>query len=365
MKASRVMWSLGLAATVFVAGQRSAIAADAAPAKEISSFGLIKAPAVETVRGQAQDWLKTVGKTDEASQQKFDAIWKNDDQTTLEKLTETFVLGSADAAKLMTEARNPTGPAPKELPTVLRDAKNQPAFLRANLGLAYAKALSNRRIYEDGLEALKGVKVDQVVDPAAFYFTKAVAEHALQNREEATKSIGKLLDDVSDAPERYKMVAALMFFDMATWQDKGLGKIGQLMGTVERRLEVARGGPITIKVEQEIIRRLEEEIKKLESQAGGGGGGAGGCPAGGKPGDGMPGDKNNPSNPQKDSYGGQNTGPGKVNPKDFENKAAWIAKLPEKDRAKAIQDSVRGLPPGSRKIVEDYFKKVASESGAK
>ena len=66
----------------------------------------------------------------------------------------TLGLGDPDAAKLLAEARDPAAPAPKEVPAVLRDAK-LPAFFRANLALAYAKALTGKRVYEEALEALK------------------------------------------------------------------------------------------------------------------------------------------------------------------------------------------------------------------
>ena len=36
-----------------------------------------------------------------------------------------------------------------------------------------------------------------------------------------------VLEDVADAPERYKLVAMLMLYDMQTWQDKDLGEIAR------------------------------------------------------------------------------------------------------------------------------------------
>jgi hypothetical protein len=46
---------------------------------------------------------------------------------------------NAEAAKLLTEAKNPIAVAPTTLPAVLSDSK-QSAFFRNNLSLAYAKA---------------------------------------------------------------------------------------------------------------------------------------------------------------------------------------------------------------------------------
>ncbi|MBY0527212.1 MAG: hypothetical protein K2R98_27705 [Gemmataceae bacterium] len=355
---------LGLSAVIATANPVSALGAE--KAKEFAGFGVLRAPSAETVKAQAQEWFKNAGKTDEASQQAFNAIWADADRPLLDKVTDTFVLGSPDAAKLMAEARNVAAPAPKEVPTTLRDMKAN-TFYRANLALAYAKALSNRRVYEEALDSLKTVKAEQVVDPATFFFHKAVCEHGLIKKDEATKTITRLLDDVADAPERYKMVAALMFFDMQGWKEKlDLGHIGRLMGNVERRLDLARGGAETQKIEREVIHRLDELIKQLEKQGGGGAGAGSGPPNGGacpggaggsQPGN-SPGNTNQPSAPQQDSMGGTNGGPGNVDLKELKNKIESWGKLPEKERAAAMQDLIKSLPAANQKQIEEYYKAI-------
>src|SRR5262249_26127077 len=140
----------------------------------------------------------------------------------------------------------------------------------------YAKALVSRKVYEEAHDALKGVRPEQVVDPAAYFFNKAVAEHGMLLKADATRSVARLLDDVPDAPERYKMVGALIFLDLQPRKDKDLGDIGGKMNNIERRLELAGGGPHTQKLQKEVVMRLDEIIKKLETQQKGGGGGGGG-----------------------------------------------------------------------------------------
>ncbi|MFL5339514.1 MAG: hypothetical protein ACJ8F7_05035, partial [Gemmataceae bacterium] len=148
-----------------------------------------------------------------------------------------------------------------------------PEFLRANLALLFAKAISSRRVYEEALEALKAVKPESVFDPSVYYFHKAVAEHALMKKDEAAQSIVRLLDDVADAPDRYKMVATLMFFDMQGWKkdEKDLSNIAMLMDNSGRRLEIARAGKQTQDIQKKIVFRLDEVIKELENQAKSGG----------------------------------------------------------------------------------------------
>jgi hypothetical protein len=325
--------------------------------KEAATFGTLRSADPVAVRAQAEAWLKEAGKADAATQQAFADIWGGD-RTVLDKVADTLALGSPDAKKLLDEARDPASAAPTGVPALVKD-KKLPAFFRANLALAYAKALSNRRIYEEALEVLDAAKPEQVVDPATFLFHKAVAEHSLTKSREAGNTIVRLLDDVSDAPERYKMVAALMVFDMMTWKDKDLGSIARKMDNIERRLDLSRGGPKTQKLQKEVVARLDELIKEMENQCNCKCNG-GNCPNGGNGNN--PNNTTNPSSPQNDSFGGTGSGPGNVDPKKLKEMAEVWGKLPEKERAKAMAELTRDMPPRYREVIEKYFKEI-SKSG--
>jgi hypothetical protein len=257
---------VALCGALLCAGSAAADEAKKVP-KETPSFGTLRTAAPDVARNQAEEWLKSVGKTDEATQKAFADLWSSD-RTVLDKVTQTICLGSADAKQLLDEARDPKASAPTQVPALIKD-KKLPSFFRANLALAYAKALSGKRVYEEALEALETVKPEQVADPGAYLFYRAVAEHSLMKGREAAVSIVRLLDDVSDAPERYKWVSALMAVDMANWREKDLGAIARKMDNVERRLDLSRGGPKTQKLQKEIIARLDELIKEKENQGGG------------------------------------------------------------------------------------------------
>jgi hypothetical protein len=353
----------GLALAILL-GSGATISVQAADTKPTpASFGSLQSVAPDAARDQALAWLKTTNKSDAESLKAFDAIWTSD-RPVLDKVADTFCLGDSEAATLMADARKVGAAAPLEVPALLQDAK-KPVFYRANLTLAYAKALSNRRVYEESLDALNNVKAEQVVDPASYLFYKAVSEHALTDRLAANTSIIRLLDDVSDAPERYKMVAALMVYDMLGWQDKDMGWISRKMDNIERRLELARGGPTTQKMQKQVVARLDEMIKELENQQKGGGQCNGGnCPGGGQPGNNA---NNNirPSAPQNDSNGGNGTGPGDVDPRKLKEIADVWGKLPEKDRVKAMTDMTRDMPPKYREVIENYFKNLDNNKGSK
>jgi hypothetical protein len=234
--------------------------------KDLASFGALEPADAKAVKAEAQAWFKGVVK-DAAKQKLFEAIWQAADRPLFDRVVDTLILDDA-TAKLLVAGHNPFAPAPcgpNAVPAAVKDAK-QPAFYRANLALAYAKALSNRRIYEEALDTLKAVKPEEVADPAAYLFHRAVAEHAMLQKDNARRTITRLLDDVAEAPERYKTVGALMLLDMLTWKEKDLNWIARKMDNSGRRLELARGGPVTQKIQKDIVNRLDEIIKELENR---------------------------------------------------------------------------------------------------
>jgi hypothetical protein len=262
LKAAAV--AAGLAVGVASPGK----AADNPPAKPVFAFGALKAMNAATAKAKAEAFLKTTGSFDKAA---FDTIWANESRTVLDRTADSLVLSNTEAAAALAGARKADAPAPVAAPAFFKDAAIDP-FFRANVAAAYAKALAGKNVFEEALDALKVVQPELVVDPASFYFHKAVAENKLILRDQATVSITRLLDDVADAPDRYKMVATLMFFDMQNWSrdEKDLTNIGRLMDNSGRRLDLARGGPQTQDIQKKIVFRLDEVIKDLENQAKGG-----------------------------------------------------------------------------------------------
>ena len=249
-------------------GLGATLPASAADTKTEFTFGTLRAATPEVAKAQAEAWLKKAGKFDQAA---FDKIWAQEEASVLDKTLATLEFGSPEAKKIMDAARVATVEAPKAVPPVLKDEK-QDSYFRGNLALGFARALTNGRVYEESLEALGGIKAEQTVDPAVYFFHRAVAEHALMKKDDAMRSIVRLLDDVADAPDRYTMLGRIMFVEMATWarDEKDLSNIRRLMDNSERRLGQARGGKTTQDIQKKIVFRLDELIKEKENQAKGG-----------------------------------------------------------------------------------------------
>jgi hypothetical protein len=366
-----------LAAGFFVLGGASTVQAY----DKTTSFGALDTMSAETAKTKLTTWLKAVGKGDAATLQKLDAVWKDKDQSILDRVAASFALGDPVAAKLLAEARDNNGPAPIVVPSVFKDEK-QSAFYRANMGLIYSRALVNRRVYEEALATLKLFSPEQMVDPASYLFHRAVCEHAMLQKPEATKSITRLFAEAAQlAPERYKTVATLMLMDMLTWKDKSLGDIARKMENIERRLEIARGGPETQRQQREVLNRLDEMIKKMENKKKKGDGsgdpkpgspgqpGEDECPdGGGKPGPSQPGGPPQgiqpPTGPAGDfAVPPGNGGTGNTTKTQFKKLEAEWDHLPPRERERALQDLTTGMSPRHREAVENYFRNITTAVG--
>ncbi len=308
----------------------------------------------EEAKARAESYLKGASQFNAAA---FEAVWAKSHRSILDRTVESMTQAQPELAELLKNARNPEAEPPTELPKFLSEEGIDP-FFKANVATVYARSLSSKRIYEEALDALKVAMPEQVVDPSTYYFYKAVCEHALIQKDQAVASIVRLLDDVADAPDRYKMVATLMFFDMQNWSAdaKDLSNIGRLMDNSGRRLDLARGGKKTQDIQKKIIFRLDEKIKELENQAKGKSGNGGSCPdgQGGQPGGGTI----NPNNPASDSAVMGGGGDGKVDDKKLKKLAEEWGKLPAAERAKAITEITRDLPPKFKPMIEEYFKSL-------
>ncbi len=344
-----------LALTAVLAG----IGAPAYRADETTAFGSMRAPSHEAVRSQAADWLKSTGQFNQAV---FDAIWSQSDRPMIDLVADTFALGNADARALLADVRDANSPAPTQIPGILNDVK-QPVFFRANLALAYAGALTARRLYDEALAALQGVKADQVIDPAAYYFQRAVAEHRTLQKDDAARSIARLLDEIPNAPERYKAVAALMALDLQQWKSKDLGDIDRKMDRIKDRLGNAQGGPRTRQYQREVLARLDELIKRMENERKKQEPDLPSDPGDTQPGQPRPGQIPNagdPNAPMDESRIGQNRGDGNVTDRKMRDIVELWGKLKEKDRVNAMTEMIRSMPPAYRQMIEDFYRKSAA-----
>ncbi len=365
----RKIFAAAVLSTGLAAIDTTPISAAEPTKKPAFGFSTLKTATPEAAKAKAKAWLESVGKFDQAA---FDKVWADESRTILDRTADSLVLGNTEAAAILANVRKHDAPAPAETPSLLKDAKLD-NFFRTNVVLAFAKAAASKKVYEEALEALNSVTTPEAaVDPSAFYFFKAVSEHATMRKEPATSSIIKLIDDVADAPDRYKMVATLMFFEMQNWSPdpKALSNIGRLMDNSGRRLELARAGDKTQDIQKKIVFRLDELIKEMENKnkPGDGPPNGGNCPGGGPPGGppgNQPGNQINPTQNAADSVIMGGSGAGKVDEKQLRQIAEQWGNLPPEKRAKIVDDITRDQPLKYKQMIDEYFKSLNRIHGYK
>jgi hypothetical protein len=66
----------------------------------------------------------------------------------------------------------------------------------------------------------------------------------------------------------------------------------------------------------------------------------------------------------RDSNIANNSGPGNVDNKRLKNLADNWGKLPEKERAQAMAELTKDMPPRYRQVIENYFRDLAKTKPA-
>jgi hypothetical protein len=305
------------------------------------------------VKGQVTAWLEKAT-PDAALRTKAATLWANVPQEAsgaelLDKLAETVAVVDPNAAKLVEQCAKPRSQLVLPAQSWLADPKT-PSLVATNLRLYYARWLVQNLLFEEAAEQMKTLKPTEVVAPAELLFYQGVVNHRLVNKEEGLKAIDQLLDGAEASPRRYVAVARLMQADLSGLEPDTLDHIARRMSDIERRLDLGRAGPKVRKVEDGVIESLDKLIKKIEEEQ-----------AKQQQQAGMQGNIRSSSPAQKSApLGGR--GPGEVTKKNIGNKSGW-GSMPPKEREEALQNIGREFPAHYRDIIEQYFRRLASEEG--
>ncbi|HEY5312750.1 MAG TPA: hypothetical protein VIK18_09520, partial [Pirellulales bacterium] len=218
-------------------------------------------------------------------------------------------------------------------------------FEARNLRVYYGRWLAHEALYDELLEQVKGLDPAQVADPATLLFCQSVAYHQLLDKDAGLKTVDRLLHDVAAVPARYLSLAKLMRADLDELEDESLDHIARRMEDIRRRLDLGRAGKKVRTEEDGVIASLDkmiEDMEKQQQQQQASGGSAG------------------PSSPMQDSRIAPLKGPGDVAHRDIGHKSGW-GNLPPKQREQALQEIGKDFPPHYRDVIEQYFRRLASE----
>ncbi|MCU0721024.1 MAG: hypothetical protein MUC83_15040 [Pirellula sp.] len=227
-----------------------------------------------------------------------------------------------------------------------------PSWMKSDVQLLACRVLVQNSLYDEALQRLKLIAVDQVSDPSTYLFYTAICQHHLLSRDECLENLSRLLEREMELPTRYAITARLMEADIQPLKEDSLDEISRLMNDVERRLALGRTGKMVRDKQQTIVDKLDKSIEQLEQQIqqqqqqrkqqqqqqN-------------KPSDGSP-------KPMDESQITDVKGPGEVDNKDIGKSSGW-GNLPPAQRKEAIQDMTKDLPSHYRDVVEAYFKKLS------
>lgn len=309
-------------------------------------------PTVEGIKKQALAWLEEKN-PDAVLKTQAEDIWRNlpdvcGEEDALERLAATFALADDNAKALIFLCSSPRTQLTLPPQTWLAESATSP-FMARNMRLHYACWLVRQLLFEEASEQLLGLEEPDVVAPSLLLFYQSVVFHQMLERESGLKSIDRLLQGPESGPKRYRTVAKLMREDLKDLEDDSLEHIARRMDDIRRRLDLGRAGPKVRKIEDGVIESLDKMIKKIEDeqqqqqqQAGG----------------------NNlrPSQPAQDSQIAGGKGPGDVGKKKIGSQSGW-GDLPPKEREEALQQIGRDMPANYKDVIEQYFKRLASEEG--
>lgn len=308
------------------------------------------APEPAEVKAQVEKWVATTPALDDLTKTKVEALWPKEglpERPTelLEQVATTAAVVDPGAAKLIKVTR---GDPPLVLPTFECLTNDKlPEFVRRNLRLYYGKYLAQHRLYDECQVMLKDLKPADVVDPASLLFYQSVVHHRQMDKKKLLPTVAKLLENRDEIPTRFVALAELMAADLKPLKPDSLDEVARLMRDNRDRLNHGRAGKKVRKQQEEIIAKLDKKIEELEKQrqqqqqqqqAGG----------------------SNPSSPMQDSNPGGGSGPGDVDDRRLQDRGSW-GNLPPKEREEALQQIGREYPSHFRRVVEEYFRKLARE----
>ena len=309
-----------------------------------------KTPAFQTVKEKAVDWLKNKNANADVLQ-KVENIWdatpeQNTEEAMLTRLAATFALADPNAEKLAVLCLQPRVSLVLSDQAWLTDTQTRP-FVSHNMRLVYARWLVQESLFDEAHQQLSGLEPSDVVAPATLLFYQSVVYHKLLEKESGLTTIEQLLNGAETSPKRYIAVARLMQDDLSGLEDDSLDHISRRMNDIRRRLDLGRSGPKVKEVENGVIESLDKLIKKIEDQQQ-------------QQQSNSSGGSLRPTSPAQDSALMGGKGPGDVTKKNIGSESGW-GDLPPKEREEALQQIGREFPSHYRDVIEQYFKRLASE----
>lgn len=314
---------------------------------ELAPKATWQAPTDEEVKAKVQKWLKEVKasklQAKNASEYLSMRLVKRGPSELIDTVVGLQMLLRPDVGQFVEDLRNSKGVRPPKLSSIL-DNPEESEFLRDHVRLYYGRWLAQNKFYDEALMELNKVKLGKVLDGGTLLFYRGLMEHQLLQKDACLKTVNQLLENSDSLPRRYNVLANLMLADIKPLEKDSLDEISRLMADIRRRTKLSRSGKIVLKQEKDVIDKLDKLIEQLEAQQQAQ----------------QSSSSNAPSTPMEDSRKVAGKGSGKVTNKRQADGGDW-GDLPPAERAAALAEMAKDMPPHYRAVIEEYFKKLAEQ----
>ncbi len=267
----------------------------------------------------------------------------------LDAVREILMAAYPSVAPILAATRQPLAPhlaAQQIAAAPLWDESLLPKIARDQALLIVGRWLAQNDLYDEALSTMEPLTIDDVIDPATLLFYRGLSQHRLLLKSDCLESLQTLMENDSQIPRRFAVVSRLMLADIEPLEVDSLDEIARLMDDVRRRQQLFRSGTRVLGREQQLIEKLDRLIEELEQQLQQSQQASAG--------------QSSPSNPMPDSQNAGGRGAGNVDNQRLPDGGSW-GDLPPRQRAAALTEMAKDLPPHYREVIEEYFRLLAKE----
>ena len=310
-------------------------------------------PDLPTMQASFAEWLDEI-EASETERQKAESSLENAFESatgTIDRL-ETVLEAIATIRPEMSRCLDEANKTRERLERpAFRERLNDPAltqFEKDHLRLLYARWLAQNQLLDESQAELDKLELERILAPATFLFYKAMNQHQLLDKDKCVETLSLLLENEPQLPKRYATLAKLMAADIKPVKEDSLDEISRMMKDIKRRQSLFRSGQRVRGQEEQVIKKLDKLIEEIEQQRQ-------------QQQQQQQSGNSNSSTPMQDSQNASGQGTGDVASKQVVDGGDWGA-LPPAERAAAMAEMSKDLPPHYRAVIEEYFRKLADDA---
>ncbi len=219
-------------------------------------------------------------------------------------------------------------------------------FVRDHVRLLYGRWLTQNDLLDEAADEFQQISLSACLAPAELLFYRGLVDHQLLRKDSCLETMNKLLENEAQLPQRFAILARLVAADIEPLEQDSLDEIARIMLDIRRRQALYRSGRRVRSQEEEVLGKLDKLIENIEKQR--------------QSAEQQQQSSNPSSTPMKDSQKAGGQGTGEVAGKQQLDGGDW-GSLPPAERAAAMAEMSKDLPPHYRAVIEEYFRKLAQE----